>query len=70
MEPTLEYYDNKSDFDQLAIQYHQSRNYLSGYLTRLQELEKKDQLKILHSKRMHFGSKYHEAYSIHIWKPL
>ena len=69
MEPTLEYYDNTSDFDQLAIQYHQHRNYLSGYLTRLQELEDADQLKILHSRRMHFGNKYHEGYSFHIWKP-
>tara|TARA_B100001750_G_C15510152_1_gene603073 strand:- start:2171 stop:3085 length:915 start_codon:yes stop_codon:yes gene_type:complete len=70
MEPTLEYYDYTSYFDQQAIQYHKSRNYLSGYLTRLHELENLNQIEIIHSKRLNFGNKYQESYSIHIWKPL
>jgi hypothetical protein len=69
MEPILEFYDAHDPFDGVAIKYHESRGYLTGYHTKLLELALKKKIDILHSKRLNFGSKYNECYSLHIWRP-
>jgi SAM-dependent methyltransferase len=70
MEPTLEFYDIKNPFDQIAIRYHQHRHYLQGYYTKLRELASASRIELFCSKRLNFGSKYNECYSFHIWKPV
>jgi hypothetical protein len=70
MEPTVEFYDTRCRFDQLAIKYHNSRGYLSGYHARLSELARDEKIKYVRSKRLNFGSAYNECYSLHIWEPL
>lgn len=70
MEPTLEFYNSSVRFDQIAIKYHNSRGYLSGYHTRLLELAGESRINYIRSKRLNFGSAYNECYSLHIWEPL
>ena len=70
MEPTLEFYNPSARFDQIAIKYHNSRGYLSGYHTRLCELAGEFRINYIRSKRLNFGSAYNECYSLHIWEPL
>ena len=67
-EPIVEYYNTDCLFDYVAIKYHRARNYLDGYLTYLRELERENIIKIIASKRLGFGSLYHEGYSYIIWK--
>jgi len=64
-----ELYDENNLIDYLAIKYHKKRNYLDGYLNRLQQLEGDGKIEILETKRPYFGCMYHEAYSFVIWKP-
>jgi hypothetical protein len=70
VEPMIEYYDSGSLFDYAAIRYHQQRNYLNGFLPHLQALENGGKIKIRATKRLHFGSLYHEAYSYIVWEIL
>ena len=70
VEPTLEYYDPNSSFDVLAIKYHEQRKYLTGYFSRLFELERKGVIRVLDTQRTGFGSLYNECYSFHVWEPL
>jgi hypothetical protein len=69
MEPMLELYDPRNDVDALAIQYHTTRGYLSGFLPRLWQLEAEGRIDMLQVQRMQFGSLFHEAYSIVVWRP-
>jgi len=70
VEPTLEYYDPNSSFDVLAIKYHEQRKYLTGYFSRLFELEREGVIRVLDTQRTGFGSLYNECYSFHVWEPL
>lgn len=65
-----EYYNQDDLFDYLALKYHQSRNYLQGFLTYLRQLEKDKKIKIIATKRLGFGSLYHEVFSYVIWQIL
>lgn len=69
VEPTIELYDEKNLIDYLPMKFHRKRRYAENYLTRLRELETQNMVKVLKSKRLFFGSLYHEAYSYIIWKP-
>jgi len=69
LEPILELYDPQNTLDNLAIKWHKKRNYLNGYLPKLEELEKNKSIKIIQKHRFYFGSMFHEAYSLTIWKP-
>lgn len=53
----------------LALRYHEKRNYLSGYLTQLQSLEKKNRIEIIKFHYHKFGNLYDDALSYIIWKP-
>ena len=69
LEPFLELYDPEDLLDNLAIRFHKKRNYLNGYLPALEELERKNVVKIIQKHRFRFGSMFHEAYTLIIWKP-
>jgi hypothetical protein len=69
MEPMLDLYDPENLVDSLAIRYHTARGYLNGFLPRLRQLEAAGQVEILTQQRLRFGSLYHEAYSILVWRP-
>ena len=68
-EPLVELYDENNLMDYLAIKYHKKRGYLDGYLTRLRKLESEGEIEILKTQRIHFGTLYHEAYSLVVWRP-
>ena len=70
MEPLLDLYDENNLIDYLAMRYHQKRGYLSGLLPRLKELAVSGKIEILETRRMFFGSLYHEGYSFVVWRPL
>jgi SAM-dependent methyltransferase len=68
MEPIEELYDENNLADYLALRYHRTRGYLSGFLPRLKDLEAEGRVKILEVRRMYFGSLYHEGYSFVVWQ--
>jgi len=70
MEPTIEFYDIHNPFDQIAIKYHEHRKYLHGYYAKLCNLAGASKINLISSRRLNFGSKYNECYSLHIWQPV
>lgn len=70
IEPIPELLDSSKLLDYLSIQYMSKRKYLSGYLTYLEELEKKGKIKIIEARRSGIGSFLIDGYSIIIWKPI
>jgi SAM-dependent methyltransferase len=70
IEPVLEFYDENSLVDFLAIQYHYRRGYLQGFYSALKALKNAGQIEILASRRLGFGSLYHEAYSLMVWRSI
>jgi len=72
LEPISELYadDSENLFDYLAKSYHESRNYLNGYLTHIQNLEKKGLAKIEGVQRIPFGGQFHEGWTLIVWRPI
>ncbi len=68
-EPIAEFYDRRNLYDYLALMYSTKRDYLSGYLTALRELDKNGMIKIIEEYRPYIGGVYHES-SLIVWKPL
>lgn len=68
-EPLFELYDENNLVDYLAVKYHEKRNYLKNYITRLKQLENENKIEIIKIHRIPFGSLYHEGYSLLVWKP-
>lgn len=68
LEPIYEFYDKENLFDMLAKSYHKKRNYLGKYITDIKKFEKENKAKIIEELRIGFGDRYHEAYSLIIWK--
>ena len=69
IEPIEELYD-ASERDQARLAYHRSRGYLSGWLSRIMELELLGEAEILETRKSPFGGKDHDAYSVLVWRPL
>jgi hypothetical protein len=69
VECIYELYDHDHLLDYLALKYHERKNYLSGYLTRLQQLESENKLEILKTHHQQFGNMYDDSHSYVIWKP-
>lgn len=69
IETLEELYDSAKLFDHLALRYIYKRHYLTGFLTRLKQLEREKRIKIIQTNRV-FGSLFHEVYSFVIWKCL
>jgi len=65
IEPLIELYDQDNTLDKLAIQYHHKRQYLNGFLDRLQI---SNRINILECTRTTFGTLYNEGYNILIWQ--
>lgn len=70
IEPIAELLDENNLLDYLSIQYFKKRNYLNGYLSKLQQLEKKGKIKIHKAQRSFIGSLHIEGYSIMVWSSL
>lgn len=70
LEPVIELYDSTCDFDLLAMRYHAARNYLHTWLTDIRQLVKDGKAELLDQRRLHFGDRYHEAYSVIAWRPV
>lgn len=68
-EPLEEFLDQSNLIDYLCIQYSKKRNYLSGYLTHLENLEKLGRIEILYKRRFYSGSLYLEGQSAVVWRP-
>jgi hypothetical protein len=69
LEPLAELYDPSKLFDHLALRYHTKRNYLTGFLSTLDRLAEMSRIEILDRHRFGFGSQFHEAYSLVVWRP-
>jgi hypothetical protein len=63
-----ELYDTNNLFDYLALRYHNRKNYLDGYLTRLKELELEGKIQILKIYRQKVGNLYDDPHSYVVWK--
>jgi hypothetical protein len=70
VEPICEWYDPENLIDQLAIMFHKRRGYWQNFPSLLQELQSREKVKILKSKRSFFGSEFIEGYSQTIWRPI
>ena len=68
VEPLYELYDEASLFDHLAARYSARRNYLSGFLPELRELEAAGRIKI-HEVRKILGSLHQDGWSLVVWSP-
>jgi hypothetical protein len=70
VEPILELYDPQSSHDRLAIQYHTQRKYLKGLLPKLRSLEADGKIRIVFTRRLQFGSRFHECFTAIVWEPV
>ena len=70
IEPVSEVYNEDSLFDYLQLLFHKKRGYTSGLLPHLQKLEENNIIKDLWVKRLNFGSKFMEGYTVIAWKPI
>ena len=69
-EPVCELYDQDNLFDYLQFLFYKKREYTSGLLPYLQNKEKEGLIKNLFYKRVYFGSKFMEGYTIMSWSPV
>lgn len=69
-EPISEVLDENNLVDNLTIKYFKKRNYLDGFLTYLNNLEKIGKAKIIDVRRLNYGSQYVEGHTLIIWKPI
>lgn len=64
-----ELYKQEEDLlDYLALKYHMCRNYLNGYLSSLQNLEKEGKIEIIKVHHQLFGNVFDDPHSYVIWK--
>ena len=63
-----ELYDENSEFDDIALKFHHSRNYLNNYLSYLKKLESEKKIRILKIKKVNFGCLHHDCFSILVWE--
>ena len=68
-EPIDEVLEKDDLHDQLSVLYSNKRNYLKGYLPRLEELEREGKLTIHRKQRVHSGSFFIEGHSLIVWSP-
>jgi len=67
IEPIDELLDENNLLDYLSLKYCQKRDYLSGLLTYLIELQ--ENVELLESSRTYVGSFYIEGYMLVVWRP-
>lgn len=64
-----ELYDDDGLLDALALRYHRTRNYLSGFLTRLTALREDGRVVIEQVHRHQFGTRFDDTFSYVVWRP-
>jgi hypothetical protein len=64
-----EMYDDSLLLDALALRYHRSRGYLSGFLPALQQRAARGELVLERVFRQHFGNRFNDTFSYLIWQP-
>ena len=69
IEPLFEFYNALSQFDQLAVDYHTARGYLSGFVPAIFKLMGAGKVELLETRRVLFGGMYNEGYSYMVWRP-
>ena len=69
LEPIDELLDSKVLVDRLSQLYFRKRNYLTGFLTRLRQLEAEGKLTIHRCQRTYTGSYFIEGHSMIVWSP-
>jgi hypothetical protein len=70
MEPTVELYAPDLPHDVLATQYHKQRKYLTGLLPALQRLANEGKIQLRIVRRLRFGSRFHECFTVIVWDPM
>lgn len=70
IEPLVELYDPDRLVDHLAREYHRQRGYLEGWVGAVRALADAGRAEILVERRVRFGSLFHEAYSLLVWRPV
>jgi hypothetical protein len=68
-EPIDELLDQTNLIDRLSILYFRKRNYLSGFLSKLRELQAEDKIEIIKEQRTFSGSFFIEGHSLIVWRP-
>ncbi|MGE4279601.1 MAG: hypothetical protein AB7G62_08440, partial [Magnetospirillum sp.] len=64
-----ELYDDDDLLDAVAVRYHRKRNYLSGLVSRLRELERQGVVEIEALHRHRFGTRFDDTFSYVVWRP-
>jgi len=70
VEPTVELYAPDLPHDALATQYHKQRKYLTGLLPALQHLSSEGKIQLQIVRRLRFGSRFHECFTVIVWDPM
>ena len=70
IEPIQEFYDKTNLSDFIASNYHEQRNYLKGYYTKLTDLQENNSIEILSTQKVNFGGLFHDGWSILVWRPI
>ncbi len=70
LEPIDELLEQTNLIDRLSTLYFRKRNYLSGFLPRLHQLQDEGKIKIVKEQRTYTGSFFIEGHSLIVWYPL
>jgi len=70
LEPIEELLDQEHLLDYLSLAYFRKRGYLSGFLTRLRQLEADGLLRVIDARRTYTGSYFIEGHALVVWAPL
>ena len=70
MEPTVELYAADLPHDILATRYHKQRKYLTGLLPALQRFSDEGRIQLRLVRRLRFGSRFHECFTVIVWEPM
>ena len=70
IEPIDELLDDRNLVDRLSQLYFRKRNYLKGFLPRLQKLEHEGRIVIHNQQRTYTGSFFIEGHSLIAWSPI
>lgn len=68
VEPCIDFYDDKNLTDYLGKMFQTRRKYTSNLLSKLKDLEKKGDIKIVKVCKSPFGSLMMEGYNLIVWK--
>ncbi len=69
IEPIAELLDQSNLFDYLSVRYFEKRNYLSGLVSHLRQLERQGLIDIHLARRTYIGSLFIDGYSVVVWSP-